>query len=124
LGELATILERRPLWETWITALEQRAVALIEGGAVVPGWKLVRRSGNRKWRDEKEVQQAMMDAGLTENQMMETPKLKSPAQMEKVLPKAKRDIVEALVERPLGAPTLVAGNDTRDALPPRLGPIQ
>ncbi len=47
--------------------------------------------------------------------MLAPQKLLSPAQMEKLLPKAHRALIEPLVERPPGAHTLVRDEDRRPA---------
>jgi len=122
-AEVATILLRRPLWETFIAGVEHRAVALIQAGTTVPGWKLVQRSGNRRWLDPAGVSEALLKLGLKANDIWTEPVIRSPAQVEKKLAKEKRDAIEVLVERPLGAPTLVQASDGREAVPALLGAI-
>lgn len=124
-GEIATILTRRPLWETFISGVEQRAVQLLEAGINIPGWKLVQRTGNRRWKDADPdaLATALRGMGLKPTEMYTDPKLRSPAQIEKFLPKKDRDKINPYVERPLGSATLVSGSDDRPALESALGPI-
>lgn len=115
--QLAHVLDRRAVWETWITAVEQRAVSVLEASpGSVPGWKLVRRSGNRKWTDEDAAVAALRAAGVKTADIYTDPKLKSPAQIEKVMPKACHSVIEGLVSRPEGATTLVRDTDTRSSV--------
>jgi len=120
--ELATILSRRHLWDTWITACEHRAVALLETGTEVPGWVLVRRTTRRRWKDPDKVPEVLGHAGV--NGVYAPAKLKSPSQMEKGLTQAQKDLLATLVERPPGAVLLVPADSTKAALPLALGPIE
>ncbi|MDA8253733.1 MAG: DUF2800 domain-containing protein [Rhodospirillales bacterium] len=121
--DIATWLDSRAAVETFFTAVAQRAVQLISGGTKVPGWKLVSRSGNRVWADPDTAPGALLELGLTVEAIHTAPKLKSPAQVEKLLPKAKRDAIAEMVTRPEGSPTLVRADDKRDALTPVFGPV-
>jgi hypothetical protein len=57
----------------------------IEAGTDVPGWKLTEKSGKRQWVDEDEITCALANAGFTDDQIYEKPKLKSPYQIEETL---------------------------------------
>lgn len=121
-AELATILSRRHLWDTWIAACEHRAVALLETGTEVPGWVLGRRTTRRRWKDPDKVPEVLGHAGV--HGVYAPAKLKSPSQMEKGLTQAQKDLLATLVERPPGAVLLVPADSTKAALPPALGPIE
>ncbi len=123
-GDIATILQRRPLWEAWITSVEERASSLLEAGVAVPGWKLVRRTGNRRWKDKETAPDALRAMGVNTSAMYTDPELRSPAQIEKLLPKEKKGAIEDLVERPEGALTLVKAEDRRDGIASPLGAIE
>ena len=100
---IAAVLDRRKVYDTWIEAVEDRASKLIQAGVDVPGWKMEQRLGNRAWRDPEEAAKTLRKAGASLTDLFPPPKLVSPAQAEKMLPKDKRFIMEDLVERPLGA---------------------
>lgn len=125
-GEISTILERRALFETWIEGVEKRAVDLLELGTKIPGWKLVQRTGNRRWKEEEGViaDKLRKEGGVKVGDMYTTPKLRSPSQMEKLLSKDKRSLVDPLVERPPGAHTLVRDGDKRAAITSGFTPIE
>ena len=123
-GEISTVLSKRHLWDIWIKGVEHRAVSLLETGTVIPGWALDRRSGHRRWKDPDKVPDRMREAGLQTSAIYGDPKLKSPAQMEKLLPTIKRGIIEDMVERPLGDVILVSADRARKSeVPASLGPI-
>ena len=122
-GEIATILARAPLFEAWIEAVQHRAVSLLDTGTHIPGWKLAQRSGHRRWKDADAAPDALRALGMQTSAMYTEPKLRSPAQVEKLLPVAKRDSIATLVERPLGAVVLVPAESAKPAVPPALGPI-
>lgn len=121
--EIATILSREDLYDAWIAAVKHRAVQLIEGGSGVPGWKMEQRSGNRRWKDPDKAPLDLLPLGLKKEDMFTAPKLKSPAQIEKVLPSTKKTLIADLVERPMGAPTLTRATTEKPALPPKMGAI-
>ena len=127
-GEIASILERRPLFDTWIEGIENRAVALLEIGTKIPGWKLVQRTGNRRWKEEATegviADLLRKEGGVKVGDMFTSPKLKSPAQIEKLLEKNKRGLIDPLVERPLGAHTLVRDDDKRAGITSGFTPIE
>lgn len=119
--EIGVILNRRVLYDIWLGAVEQRAVKLEEMGVDVPGWKIVHRSGNRQWLDQAKVVAEMKKLGVED--IYTEPKLKSPAQMEKILPKTSRPVIEMLVTRPPGALTLVRDEDRRSKVTRSVDPI-
>lgn len=124
-GHIAVVLSRRHLWDAWIQSVEHQAVALLEQGVDVPGWALDRRSGHRRWKDPDSVQPALTEAGVSIGHMYTEPKLKSPAQIEKLLPPERRGIVAGMVERPLGDVILVKADQRRKTeIPVALGPIE
>jgi hypothetical protein len=130
-AEIATILGRESLWDAWITSVKHYAVQLIEGGTTIPGYKLLRRSGNRRWKDPEPdeapiADQLQAEFNLDYTKLYAPAKLKSPAQLEKILKGVDKAKLPAFVERPPGAPTLVRADevpDDRVEVLPLLGPI-
>lgn len=125
-ADIATVLDRRHLWDTWIQSVEERACALIEAGVVVPGWMIAARSGNRRWKgEESETEAALRAIGLKTIEIYPTtPKLLSPAQVEKLLKKDKKDLIEPLVKRPPGKSTLMRATGSRTPIASGMGPIE
>ena len=115
-SEIATILDLRGLYDAFIEAVEQRAVnvSMASPGAI-PGWGLKARDTHRKWKDEAVVVPAVLALGvqgLIEKDFYNV-KLKSPAQVEKMLPKAKRGEIAGLAEKPQGGLVLVRAEEAQ-----------
>lgn len=117
--DLTYWLDKVDLLKFFITAVEDEAKAKLEHNPQgVPGYKLVEGRGSRIWRDEtiaaKTLRERLTRAGLDPRET-ENVKLKSPAQIEKVLKKAGLEFND-LVERRPGKPTVVPDSDKRPAL--------
>lgn len=130
-GEIATLLDRFELYDGFKKAIQQRAAQVIQSGVTVPGWVVEPRTGNRRFKGEQaETEQALLKLGLRTMDIYTDPKMKTPAQVEKALPAAKRPLLAPLVERPLGEPALVRATAAKVAhgltalsATGRLGPI-
>lgn len=108
---LAEILKAADRVEAWIDGVRKYA-ADVARKTKLPGYKLVQRTGNRRWRSEMEALAALQDAGVDP---YEEPNLISPAQAEKRLGKQK-GLVDPLTERPATGVLLVPDSDKRPAL--------
>jgi len=125
-ADIATILDRRHIYDMWIESVEMRAAALIESGISVPGWMMSPRTGNRAWKEDEEVtQKKLQELGLKVIEMYSVPKLLSPAQIEKKLKKDTRHLIAALVHRPELSPVLMRATEGRQpAAITGMGPIE
>ena len=85
-------------------------------GEELPGYKLVEvKLGNRKWRNDREVFDLLTEAGYDDTEITET-KVLSPSQMDKAIGKKKvAELLEGLIERAPGAPTIAPITDKRPA---------
>jgi len=122
-ADIATILDRREFYETFITGVEKRAAALLMAGVNVPGYAMKPRSGHRRFKEPEKAPDALRAMGLQTSALYTDPKLKSPAQIEKLLPADKKKLLEELVEKPEGEPTLVRASAQGSVVPTGLGPI-
>lgn len=100
--------------DQWFRAVRGEAMQRALRGVVLPGYKLVRSLGNRRWKDDVETAKVLTELGC---EPWAPRVLASPAQVEKKNPAMKR-IVNELVERPLGEPKLVPESDKRPAFTP------
>lgn len=108
--ELRRALDSAELLDQWIKAVKSYAYSLAIMGKEVVDYKLVRGNpGNRKWNDEAEVIKTFSDTG----DELYNKKLKSPAQLEKVVGKER---VKAFVIRAEGKLELVPRSDERTAI--------
>src|SRR5690606_2525183 len=82
-------------------------------GVAIPNYQLTEKIGHRKWKgDEDQVREHLfLKADLTDEQVYNR-KLKSPAQIEKVLGAKRKAIVDDLVERPITGTNLVRVDKT------------
>jgi hypothetical protein len=113
-AKLAETLRWLPVFEGWIKSVREFAYAEATRGAKLPGWKLVAKRATRKWIDEGATFVALRGLGLDENEIR-TAKLKSPAQVEKLLAPEKRDALEPLVAKESSGNTLAPDTDDRPA---------
>lgn len=91
LGEVLSVADQI---RDYAKACHKRAQILAEAGSHIPGFKLIKRRGNRRWIDEIAVETAFE---AEHGDMIYDKKLKSPAQLEKIVGK---DNVQEYVERP------------------------
>lgn len=112
-GALAETLAWLPVLEGWIKNVREFAYKEAESGNTIPGWKLVAKRANRKWRDEIAATQALRSLGLGEPELYPLPKLNSPAAIEKLLAKKDRGVLETLVVKESSGHTLAPESDPR-----------
>lgn len=76
--------------------------------------QLVEMRKHRAWTlGEDDLVETLEEAGLKRNQMYNKPTLKSPAQIEKELPKEKKKIIADLAKTPAGEAVVAGPNDSR-----------
>jgi len=97
-SELVALLPKIELLDTFSAAVKAHALALAEGGVDLPGWKLVPKRALRKWKDAEGAKQYLLKNGMSIQEVMEDPELRSPAQMEKVAPKHLRHMFKSQTE--------------------------
>jgi hypothetical protein len=117
---LSGLLEKCSLIEDGIKAIRREAYSRMAGGAKVPGWKLVAKRAVRRWAHETDdvVQKlTFLFDDLDEQDIVEK-KVKSPAQVEKLLPKALRKELGALITAQSSGTTLARETDRRPEAQP------
>ncbi len=114
--EVADILMMEPMISLWLKRVKGQAMTTLMNGGTVPGYKVVEgQVGNRKWKDEFLVMNALSEAGYKSEDITET-KLLSPAAMDKVIGKRNAEaILGEYIDRSPGAPTVVPESDKRPA---------
>lgn len=113
-SDIPGILKVLDTAEDWIKDIRAYALAQAKQGVSYPGYKLVRgKRPGRKWKNEEEVINLLARAGYEREQYEET-KLKSAAELEKVLGKSAFDaILGKQVTQGDGPLTLVTEDDKR-----------
>lgn len=77
--------------EDWTAAMWGHLKGKLERGEAVPGWKLVDTRPTRVWTDPDGVRQWLESQGYADEEI-EARKLKSPAQIEKLLKEKSRNL--------------------------------
>jgi hypothetical protein len=115
---LARVLEVADVLQTFVNAVRSRAHGLADSGHDIPGWALKESKGHRKWSDEAAAKSALCyDFGLDVSSIY-VQKLKTPAQVEKLLPKPDRPkLADLLAERSTKTTLVRASNPDATAAP-------
>jgi hypothetical protein len=114
LAQIAEFLDKAPLVEARISAMREFAYQRASAGETIPGHKLVEKRATRHWKDPvmvAEYLEPFAPEAFTE------PKLKSPAQVEKLL--GKKEFQKRLgdaVDKTSSGFTLVSDKDSRPAV--------
>lgn len=111
---LGDLLNRAPVLEHWLSALHAEEYRRQMCGESVPGRKLVAGRSHRSWADEEATRQFLAEKGVSPNEMVKTPKLKSPAQVERMV--GKKNLPEHLVQKKQGKYFSVPADDPRPAV--------
>lgn len=111
--ELVQTWRDNKLFKDFETAVSRELMRRREAGEELPGLRVVESRTNRRWADEKKAIETLTQIGLSKGQLVEPREMLSPAKVEKLLPKAKRGVIEELVTRPVGNPSLVEASDAR-----------
>ena len=106
--QVADVMKLIPIVEGFIADVQSRATELLNQGVDVPGFKLVYKRANRKWMDEQSVIDTFGEVALDK-------KVKTPAQLEKIVGK---DKVADLTVIPEAGTTIVPENDKRQGVVP------
>jgi len=106
--QISHIMKLIPTVESFIESVQERAKELLNQGVEIPGFKLVQKRATRKWVDEDEVRAAFGE------QAVEL-KVKSPAQLEKIV--GKEAVAEYVTLSEPGV-TIAPESDKRQAVVP------
>lgn len=115
-GKLSEVLHWLPALENWAKSVREFAYAEAMHGRTPPGWKLAAKRATRKWRDHVDFTVINQTFGLLEYDVFEEPKMKSPAQVEKLIGKTNKEQLEALVSKESSGVALVPDSDKREAI--------
>lgn len=120
--QLSKTLDMLDMIDEWCNAVRAHAHQLAESGVAIPEYQLTEKIGHRKWKnkdeEDKVLEALFVQADLTVEEAT-TRKLKSPAQVEKVLGAKRKHLIAGLVERPVTGTNLVRSTKTtRAAVPP------
>lgn len=106
----AEIYTKLPILRDWIKAVDAVAMAKLERGEPLPGFKLVARRPTRFWKDPSETEQWLKAEGRQTDEIFDL-KLKSPAQIEKLV--GKKNLPADLYEKRSSGYTMAPEHDPR-----------
>ena len=123
--KLAQVLRAKPFLECYLNAVHAEAVRRIRSGEGFPGYKLIRGTARRRWKEGMSAEYFLTTRGVTLEELY-TRKMATPTQAEKLLAAAveKEDRKEAkeglkeFWEKPVGAPKLVTEDTKGDPIEP------
>ena len=119
--EMGSILARGGLIDAWLGAVRKHAKMLADSGVEVPGWKLVDKRRTRSWTDVEDVKTYLThDLALDEAAIQTEPKLRTPAQIEKLLNKEQKSELQAYINAASSGTNLVPDGDVRSPVSPRV----
>lgn len=113
--QIAMQLQQADAIEDYLRDLRALAFQMLENGQPVPGYKLVAKRATRHWTDEDAVATWATEKGLTPDDFCEA-KIKSPAQLEKVVKKFNIELPKELITSISSGSTLAPESDPRPAV--------
>ena len=108
--EIGAYMDKLPLVEEWIKSLRRHAHTMLEAGTSVPGFKLVEKRPTRRWKDQEELLEWAASQNLEDEEIFEK-KIKSPAQIEKVV--GKKNVPSDLIMSVSTGLSMVSDTDRR-----------
>jgi hypothetical protein len=112
-AQAAEALELASQLETWITSVRQYAHERLNGGSQIPGYKLVAKRAQRRWRDDDEAIAWGRRVGVP----VTDEKLKTVAAVEKLVKKRNIDVPAGLYSKVSSGTTIAPDDDPRPAAP-------
>lgn len=110
---LGDLLSKTPILVDWVGALQKEAEHRLLAGRNIPGMKLVEKRPTRKWVDEEKIVAFLKGKGLFDEEIYQQ-KLKSPAQIEKLV--GKKELPTDLVEKKSSGYKLAPSSDPSPAI--------
>lgn len=112
--QLRVALENKKLIVSWLDAVETVVTDRLNAGEPFAGFKLVAGRSLRAWGNEQEATKVLVDT--LGNDAFEPRKVLSVAKAEKLLGKTKAHLLDGLVVKPQGSPTLAPESDSRPSV--------
>ncbi len=113
--ELADALQKAELLKQWISDVYKLAQRELEGGAAVPGYKLVQKMPRRQWRDEAEAEKALRRAKVKVADIF-TKKIITPTALQKLNEAVYSKLADDLVILHSSGLTVAPDSDRREAV--------
>lgn len=113
--EVSIMLTKAKAVEDWCKDINEYALGLMMTGTEIEGYKVVEGRSSRKIKDEKELVDAMVRAGIDKELLYKPQELRTITDLEKVIgKKAFNAIAVDCIEKPKGKPTIALESDKRE----------
>ena len=113
------VLPMVPIVKTWISGVEEFALAQALSGGQLPGWKIVEGRSIRKITDTDSVADALTKSGYTQSDIYKPIEMRTITELEKLVGKKQfAALCGEWVNKPQGKPTLAPESDKRKAIDP------
>ena len=113
------VLPMVPIVKTWISGVEDFALAQALSGVQLPGWKIVEGRSVRKIVDADATITALNQAGYKTTEILKPQELRTITDLEKLVGKKQfAALCGEWIEKPKGKPTLAPESDKRKAIDP------
>ena len=113
------VLPMVPIVKTWISGVEDFALAQALSGVQLPGWKIVEGRSVRKIVDADATITALNQAGYKTTEILKPQELRTITDLEKLVGKKKfAALCGEWIDKPKGKPTLAPESDKRKAIDP------
>lgn len=120
LEEIGDILNKADMFSDWISSVKQFAMSEALSGKHVNGWKLVEGRSARVIKDEAEALKRLTEAGFDREALINT-KIKGIGDLERIVGKKPLTaLLDDVIIKPQGAPTLAPESDKREPIQPTL----
>jgi len=114
--EIGQILQKAQELKAWVSDLEEYALSKLLEGGEIPGWKAVEGRSVRQFEDIDKAFEILKANGIDEALLYERKPITLSA-VEKLLGKKRfAELLDPLVVKPPGKPTLVPETDKREAI--------
>lgn len=117
--KLASALEQRDALKAYLSKLDEFAYQEMNRGVNIPGWKLVEKRGRREYKNPELTLNTLKAAGIPDKDMLTTPELKSPAQLEASIDKRYKALIAEHTEMRSSGLTIAPVTDKRPAVTKR-----
>ena len=114
--QLAKALKWIPTLQSWIKSVTEYCYQKANSGETIPGYKLVEKRATRKWIDTEKVVEFLEEYDFKEDEIYEPLKIKSPAQLEKLIPKQEWHVLDPYISKKSTGLTLVVESDKRPSV--------
>jgi len=115
---LAYIMDNSKFISDFLGAVQLSILNKLQKGEDVPNYKVVEGRKNRIWDPDQDIEAVLKNQVRFKVAEMYDKKVKSPPNILKITPASKRDIVEGLIVKPPGKPTVAKLSDRRPSLMP------